>query len=473
MPRMISTARLALSLLGFSLLLPRLSIAAPLITHRLSPMQADGMPTQGGIKASRSWYQSWIVATADVLSAQHDSPPRRGAVFHRTCDHAPAPRSSVVSQPDGRTLSGGARLLPNCEWNSRHQSREPGSRKRHPSTQVFDAVGGGRSDPASIPAGGVKPPPGIIAQRLIDGTGRVDTGRASTPPAPAAAAVATPAPATPSAFLRRGKRSWVGVQFHREGSFRPEHRDTLLSEHRNTLLGSAGSSQLEPDHVHVRGSDAGWAGAEQRLPVVSHHHTCNLEPDHVHIRGSDSGRAGAWAGVEQRLPVVPHHHAWSHGRCTVPDRRLSSRNLFDWALRINGFRDQPDIRPRDHGYSSHLNIVSTARGGREHNQSHGQWYHGAIIDGMIPLNLSQVAMWAHLSPQVARLQLSLVPLASTPQNPLINAGIHRGYLDRPSFHDECDQCPLDCPEPTQSRIGVDVREHASATSHGTIDWPGA
>ena len=48
MPRLMTTVRLATLLLGLPLLLPQFTMAASLITHRLSTVQADGLTTRIG-----------------------------------------------------------------------------------------------------------------------------------------------------------------------------------------------------------------------------------------------------------------------------------------------------------------------------------------------------------------------------------------------------------------------------------------
>ena len=192
MPRMMTTARLTLSLLGLSLMPPRLAIAAPLITHRLSPMQADVIPFQTGRDASHTWYQSWNVARASALrlgmtpaQGTDPSPVEPGISL-------PAAQPSAVSQSDGPNAVEDPGSSASVNGTSLTSPGNVVAANATSQAQVIEAAGSGRIGAAPISPVGVQSPPGVVGQRVID-----STGRASVSPAPFTAPAVAPAKQTP------------------------------------------------------------------------------------------------------------------------------------------------------------------------------------------------------------------------------------------------------------------------------------
>ena len=315
MPRMMTTARLATLLLGLPLLLPQFTMAAPLITHRLSTVQADGLTTGSESDSSRAW--SPIVEHDEDrgLSAGRDSRPRHGAVTRRPRNH-PAHAPVLGHLGDGQScLECGTGLLLARAWDSR-QSRNRGGRERRPAGAGFRC---GRRRPerfCSDPRRWSEPGSRMVAQRVFDGPSRVESGRASTVQAPAAAGVSTPAqqPAQPSSDAASAS---------------------------GPATNSTGKSLSAPSAATLSSSP----------PVPAAPSQTSSTPAAQMPAGPGPGPCRAAAPCRLPPPRRRRRHRDGSGR------RLSSHELFDRALRLGGFRAQPDPQPRGDGCSPHLIII--------------------------------------------------------------------------------------------------------------------
>lgn len=193
MPRMMTTSRLAVLLLGLSLLLSRCTMASPLITHRLSTEQNDAMTAGSESDSSRA--SSRAGNTTKTATPPLSVTPAESAAPSTISPgiSQPSPQSSVLSEPDSRAL--------NSEQGSSLPETGPlGSSETRAAVNAAPPaqnVGGGR---ASIPAGGVNPPAGAVAPRVMDGLSRVESNRGSTVQTLASPVVSVPAqqPAQPS-----------------------------------------------------------------------------------------------------------------------------------------------------------------------------------------------------------------------------------------------------------------------------------
>ena len=167
MPRMMPGARLSALPLGLSLLLPGQVAAAPLISHRLSSVQADQVAAGAGTDVSHTSPLLSSPGKADAPAAAASSQGSESVAPGSGLPSSAVPATTPIEN-ESRGSSPGQ--VPSAsERGNTEAHASPVTAPNDPPAQGHGSAAGSRNGPHSAASGGANWPAGAFAPRTSEG----------------------------------------------------------------------------------------------------------------------------------------------------------------------------------------------------------------------------------------------------------------------------------------------------------------